>query len=77
MSFADEFFHILSEPAHEKKGANVTAARVVAVNNGRAVLQFDEDSEPSQKIYRALASFVPVVGRRVMLVNNVIIGSIV
>jgi hypothetical protein len=50
-------------------------ARVVSLTGGRAVIQFAEDAQPSQKIYPALKSYVPAVGDKVILIKDIIIGG--
>ena len=47
----------------------------MAVSGERAVLRFAGEEGNSVKGYRFLKSYVPVVGDRVILINDVIIGG--
>jgi hypothetical protein len=60
---------------YTRDNMTISSAVVVAVEGGRAVIQFAEDDNASQMRYPALKSYVPVVGDNVMIINNVIIGG--
>ena len=51
------------------------AAVIELTRNGEAIIQFDCDLQPSQKIYKSLKSYEPAVGDRVMIVENIIVGG--
>lgn len=44
--------------------------------SGKAIIRFTGDKAPSEKIYPSLKSYVPAIGERVMLLNNVILGGV-
>jgi len=55
---------------------SIQYARVAAVIEGRAVLRFAGEEVNSPKEYRCVRSYLPQVGDRVILVNDVIIGGV-
>lgn len=77
MSIDKDLFMKVMLAKDDKPGGGITVkiAAVTSLSSGKAMIQFDEDSQPSLKPYKALKSYTPVVGDRVMLINNVIIGG--
>ena len=73
----DEFLQLIMKNGVNKQANNLTLklATVTSIENGQAAIQFDEDGQPSQKTYRSFKSYNPVIGDRVFLLNNVIIGG--
>jgi hypothetical protein len=64
------------EARHEVVGAaDIRMAVVVGIDGGKAVIRFSEDAGPSQKRFPALNTYIPAVGDRVMVIQNVIIGG--
>ena len=70
-----EFFGAFMPNGGQNSGITLKTATVISISNGQAVIQFDEDETPSQKIYKAVESYTPAAGQRVMLINNIIIGG--
>lgn len=54
---------------------DIKTATVTSLDGGKAIIRFDEDSQPSQKVYKAFTSYTPTVGDRVMLIRGIIIGG--
>jgi hypothetical protein len=54
---------------------DIMTARVVNIIDGKPVIQFDEDSAPSLKVYKHMKHYNPVIGDRVMLIKGIIIGG--
>ena len=56
--------------------SNIVQYAVVAeVTQGQTFLRFSGESEKSPKVYKRFKSYVPAVGDRVMLINDVIVGG--
>lgn len=62
----------------KKMRSNTQYATVIQLSPlGKPIIQFDGDKLPSSKLYTYLKSYTPIIGERVMLVNDVIQGGIV
>ena len=59
----------------ENSAVKVQYAKVVSLKGGEAVIRFIGESVSSEKTYKRLKSYVPTVGDRVMLINDIIIGG--
>ena len=53
----------------------VQYATVTAVNDNRPVLRFAGDDTDSARQYASLKSYIPGVGDRVIVINDLIIGG--
>jgi len=59
-----------------ENGASIQYARVHDLSDtGEPILIFPGEVLPSKKIYVRLKSYVPNVGDRIMILNNIIIGG--
>jgi len=61
--------------AESQEQVSIEYARVEAIDHGEPVLRFTGETLPSQKRYVRLKSYIPEVGDRVMLINDVIQGG--
>ena len=67
----------LDEMNKAPKSVDIKFARVTGISGAEVFIQFDGDPAPSQKCDRKrLKSYVPAIGDRVMLINDVIIGGL-
>ena len=71
----NDFLYIIKSLAENSKGFDIQTAIVTSITGDKAVIRFDGEDTPSQKIYKAFTSYSPVVGDRVMLINGIIIGG--
>lgn len=71
----DEYFMALKKKNEKLKTPKVEYARVVKIENSKPILQFSGSNVESEKGYIYLSSYVPRVGDRVILLNNIILGG--
>ena len=59
-----------------KSNIVVQFATVIQLSiDGSPIIQFDGDKLPSGKLYPFFKSYIPVVGDRVQIINNIIQGG--
>ena len=69
-----DIFHDILQ-GKTRPGVSVQYAVVTAVAGGRPILRFTGEDENSSKTYTSIKSYVPAVGDRVIILNNIIIGG--